>query len=114
MAEGLPSKQSECTRDWVKAQLGLLIAAEESRLDALDCPACSQPRVSVWFTDPSPVEYRVWFLGESCNYELRAQTIARPAFFSEGRIHYTKKLYDRSLIAKRRVFKAGDALDETE
>ena len=66
-------------------RLRLLQEAAVGKLDALLCPRCHEPAVSVWFTHPAANEYQTWFLCAKCGLEMRAQNTGRPAFYSKER-----------------------------
>jgi hypothetical protein len=67
------------------ARVSLLRAASAGQLDRLACPRCGASAVSVWFTRPTPNDYRTWFGCAKCDFEMSAQNSSRPAFYSEAR-----------------------------
>lgn len=69
----------------IPARLALLKAAAAGELDALPCPQCQHACVSVWFTHPAEDLYRTWFLCEQCGFEMRAQNVGRPPYYSTER-----------------------------
>jgi transcription elongation factor Elf1 len=69
----------------VTAQLRLLQAASEGKLDGLTCPNCEEATVSVYFTHPAPKEYRTWFVCGNCDFSTRAQNSEMPEYYSTER-----------------------------
>ena len=104
---------SQSSRRRLTVQLALLEEAEKGNLDDLRCPACDKASVSVWYTNPNTGVYRVWFMCESCDYELRVQCSSCPPHFSQERIHYVKQLYDEKLTANAKFPPTGSG-DEHE
>src|SRR5580765_6788171 len=74
--------------------LTLLNSAADGHFDALECPECHKPSVSVWFTHPRDGEYRTWFLCQECPFSTRAQNSERPNHFSDSRVHKALEKYD--------------------
>ena len=69
----------------LRARLALLQEATDGRLDGLTCPRCRQACVSVWFTHPAEELYRTWFICSRCGFEMRAQNVGLPPYYSLGR-----------------------------
>ena len=80
-------------------RIRLLEAAAEGTLEALPCPRCGQPSVSVWFTHPAPDLYRTWFVCDACDFKMRAQNTGRPAHYSAERDRTAQAATDPSLLA---------------
>ena len=91
-------------KDDIQLRLSLIRAADSGRLDALECPGCRNPTVSVRFTHPSEHEYRTWFVCSSCGFTMRTHDLGRPRNFSEGRVDHHLGEYDRALL-DRAIFK---------
>lgn len=77
----------------------LLWAADEGRLEELDCPDCHEPTVSVWFTHPMEGEYRTWFICGECSFHIRAHNTGRPPHYSEERVSEKLENYDEHLLS---------------
>ena len=78
----------------------LLTLAASGVRDSLPCPKCGKAGVSVWFTNPAPEEYRTWFACVECGYESRAHDTARPAHYSEDRIHQGYQARDLEILRR--------------
>lgn len=72
--------------DRIEIHLQLVKAAEQGRLNSLQCPLCNRPEVSVWFTLPAPDQYRTWFVCENCDFHTRAQSSNKPKYFTQTRV----------------------------
>jgi hypothetical protein len=72
--------------DPIEIHLQLLKAAEHGRVTAIQCPVCSRPEVSVWFTLPAPEQCRTWFVCDNCDFHTRVQTSGKPKYFTQTRV----------------------------
>jgi hypothetical protein len=89
---------SGAIRERVALHLELAKEAGKGRFERLHCPDCRENAVSVWFTNPAPDEYRVWFLGSRCEFHSRAQVNGRPSNYEESRQRLDLEERDRQVI----------------
>lgn len=94
---------SHCRMNELSTGLHLMEKMNTGRLDALVCPKCGKPDVSVWFTQPMANEYRTWFVCGKCDFKLRTQNSERPAQFTSERVDKTLEKYDKNLVSNLRT-----------
>jgi hypothetical protein len=82
----------------------LCLAADAGRLDALECPKCQKPAVSVSFAHPGADEYRVWFACSECSFSMTGRHLGKPRHFSEDRVNAKLQAYDVELFRKVKAF----------
>jgi uncharacterized protein (DUF983 family) len=96
----MPSDSSPRRKEDLRAGMMLVRALDDGHLDCLQCPRCGRPRVSVWFTNPVPAEYRTWFVCDACGFTARFRNVAEPKHFSADRIKEQLDRYDVDLIKR--------------
>src|SRR5688572_25086619 len=84
----------------VVARMRLLRLVDSGVLDAMKCPECHKASVSVWFTRPTDVDSRTWFVCGQCSFRCRIQDCGRPSCFREGRVDKVLQAYDADLLSK--------------
>src|SRR5215469_4586224 len=94
--------------DRLSSQLDLLRQTAEGNLDDLLCPTCGTERVSVWFTQPAPNEYRTWFLCGNCDFHTRVHNLGKPTHFADSRRRLDLEERDRMILQQAAVKKPGN------
>lgn len=82
----------------IKAYVSLTTEAENGHLDALECPVCHRDAVSVWFSNPAPRVFRVWFMCRECTFYSEAQPANQPRFYSQSRRRADLEERDREIL----------------
>jgi hypothetical protein len=93
-----PPNSGITAEERILLHLRLLDEVAASRLDAVECPNCLQPAISVWFTHPLPDTYRAWFVCNNCDFHTRIQHSEKPKFFSLSRIKADLEKLDVSIL----------------
>ncbi len=98
------SKEDNRSHSQLRSHLCFLREAESGHLDELTCPFCHSPSVSVWFSNPAPGVFRMWFVCTACSFQTRTQHAKKPNGFSPARVRDDLQKKDEAVL-KQSKFK---------